>query len=238
MKHIRIHHLQHVPFEGLGMFKDWIREKNIQHTSTQLYKNEPLPAIDDFDILLVFGGPMSVHDEVDFFWLKKEKEFILKAIQSNKKVIGICLGAQLIAHVLGAKVYKNKNKEIGYFTLQKPINVAHPISNLAHQIQDLFHEKTVFHWHGETFDLPANAIHLAYTNACVNQAFLYNNNVLALQFHIEMDATSIHQIIDNCREELILSDFIQSEETITNKLKTEVEENKRILLLLMQLLLQ
>jgi len=106
MKHIRIHHLQHVPFEGLGMFKDWIREKNIQHTSTQLYKNEPLPAIDDFDILLVFGGPMSVHDEVDFFWLKKEKEFILKAIQSNKKVIGICLGAQLIRLFYIAKANK------------------------------------------------------------------------------------------------------------------------------------
>jgi GMP synthase-like glutamine amidotransferase len=115
MQNLRIHHLQHVPFESIGLIKNWMHENDVEHTATYLYNDEELPDVSAFDCLIIMGGPMSVHDEDEFKWLKAEKELIKNAIAANKTVIGICLGAQLIASVLGANVYKNKEKEIGFF---------------------------------------------------------------------------------------------------------------------------
>ncbi len=121
MQNLRIHHLQHVPFESIGLIKNWMHENNVEHTATHLYNDEVLPDVSAFDCLIIMGGPMSVHDEDEFKWLKAEKELIKNAIAADKTVIGICLGAQLIASVLGANVYKNKEKEIGFFPLSNVI---------------------------------------------------------------------------------------------------------------------
>jgi GMP synthase (glutamine-hydrolysing) len=250
MQNLRIHHLQHVPFESIGMIKDWMHENNVQHTATHLYNHEVLPDINDFDWLLVMGGPMSVNDEEEINWLNAEKEFIKQTIAANKTVIGICLGAQLIANVLGAKVYKNKEKEIGFFPIEQTVianeakqsvqqnNVtSSEAKNLPNIVEALLNNQTVFHWHGETFDLPENAVRLASSEACINQAFLYKENVLGLQFHLEMDEAAIEKIIENCRAELVESKFIQSEETIRKEMKKHIPENRKLLFELLDTLL-
>lgn len=241
MQNLRIHHLQHVPFESIGMIKDWIHEHNVQHTATHLYNHEVLPDINDFDWLIIMGGPMSVNDEDDIKWLKTEKEFIKQAIAADKTVIGICLGAQLIANALDAKVYKNRHKEIGFFPVKQtvianevkqsvePYVISSAARNLATNFTELFDNQTVFHWHGETFDLPENAVLLASSEACINQVFLYKENVLGLQFHLEMDEAAIEKIMENCRAELVESKFIQSEETIRQEMKKHIPENRKLL---------
>ncbi len=229
MQNLRIHHLQHVPFESIGLIKNWMHENDVEHTATYLYNDEELPDVSAFDCLIIMGGPMSVHDEDEFKWLKAEKELIKNAIAANKTVIGICLGAQLIASVLGANVYKNKEKEIGFFPLSNVILSETKNFGKANKLQDLLHNQTVFHWHGETFELPSTAICLASSEACLQQAFLYKEKVLGLQFHLEMDEVAIESIIENCRAELTESKFIQSEETIRQEMKKHIPENKKLL---------
>src|SRR6202000_331686 len=111
----RFHCLQHVSFETAGLVGDFVRERGHTLGTTALFQDEPLPATTDFDALIIMGGPMSVHDEEAFPWLQAEKMLIAEAIKEGKKVLGICLGAQLIAQVLGARVYPNREKEIGFW---------------------------------------------------------------------------------------------------------------------------
>ncbi len=228
MKPLRIHHLQHVSFEGLGSINEWITANGVLHTATHMYNNETLPEIDDFDALIIMGGPMSVNDEDTIAWLKPEKELIKKAIENNKPVLGICLGAQLIAHALNAKVYPNKEKEIGYFPVRSVFDITSE-NGRRYLFARLLNEAVVLHWHGETFDLPANAIHLVQSEACLYQTFLYKENVLGLQFHIEMNAASVKDIISNCSHELVSADHIQSAVEITAGILQHTEQNKRIL---------
>lgn len=210
------------------MIKEWILLNNCEHTFTPIYSNNVLPDTDDFDCLIILGGPMSVHNTAKFPWLLQEKMLIKKAIEANKIVVGICLGAQLIADTLGAKVYKNPQKEIGFYPMDET-TISGSERNLAFKISQLLNHKTVFHWHGETFEMPENAIRLASSEACLNQAFLYKNNVLGLQFHVEMDEQAIETIIENCREELVKDDFVQPEEFITQNKSNHISENKKIL---------
>ena len=212
MGKLRVHLFQHVPFEGLGYIEKWIETKNHTLTKTRFFENEPLPPLDEIDWLIVMGGPMGVYDEDKFLWLREEKAFIKSTIQSGKKVLGICLGAQLIAETLGAKVFANNKKEIGWF----PVS----LSDEAKKI-DLFSDFPesfeVLHWHGDTFDLPKGAIHLIKSEACLNQAFLYNKNVLGLQFHLESIPETLHAMIENCGDELIPDEFVQTEQEIVDK---------------------
>ena len=223
MHKLKIHYLQHVPFEGLSSIAEWVFLNGHVLTSTQLFTDSNLPEPHDIDWLIIMGGPMGVYDEEKFHWLVSEKQLIKKAIESGKTIIGICLGAQLIAEVLGAKVYPNNYKEIGW----------HPIELNAKALENKlfkgFAEKlTVFHWHGDTFDLPVNAIRLASSEACNNQAFLYNEKVLGLQFHFEMTERALKDMIENGSAELKPAPFIQTAETILNNQKF-IEENKRAL---------
>lgn len=215
---MRIHYLQHVPFEGLGIIEEWISLKRFSLTATKFYENTNFPEIDGFDWLIIMGGPMSVNEEQIYPWLVEEKAFIKRAIESGKTVIGICLGAQLIANVLNAKIYMNYEKEIGWFQVNKTeINDYNVFSDFPEHF-------LAFHWHGETFDLPKGSINLASSEACKNQAFLYKENVLGLQFHFEMNRKSISTIVKNCKNELVQSKYIQSDEEILfqneNSIKT------------------
>ena len=149
---MNIHYLQHVPFEGLGSIEAWLKTGNHRLTDTRLYQNGPLPEMADFDWLIVMGGPMGVDDEDQYPWLKQEKQFIQQAIESGKIVLGICLGAQLIAAALGAKVYKNKNPEIGWFNIDRHIEAEKTILSSV-----ILSQLEVFHWHGDTFDIPAGS---------------------------------------------------------------------------------
>ena len=223
MERLRIHYLQHVPFEGLGSIAEWVSLHEHELTATQFFIDSTLPDPAEIDWLIIVGGPMGVYDEEKYNWLTSEKQLIRKVIDAGKTVIGICLGAQLIAEALGAKVYPNHYKEIGWF----PIELSEQaIKNKLFKGFD--RTLTVFHWHGDTFDLPENAIRLASSDACKNQAFLYNEKVIALQFHFEMTESALEKMIENGNEELVPGSFIQTSETILNN-RNLVESNKRVL---------
>jgi len=199
---MRLHWLQHVPFEGLGIIEDWAEERGFDISCTRLYTDEALPEIDTFDWLIVMGGPMGIFDYNDHPWLTEEKEFIELAIDEEKTVVGICLGAQLMADVLGAKVYPGPQKEIGWF----PIRRAPAAPALLPE------ELIVFHWHGDTFEIPEDAVALATSEPGINQGFVFNDKAIALQFHMETTPESMDAIIEHGGRELVDAPGIQTAE--------------------------
>jgi GMP synthase-like glutamine amidotransferase len=206
---MRFHLLQHVSFEGPAAIEGWLKNNHHSLTTTKLFQSDPLPAQDDFDVLIIMGGPMGVDDVEQYPWLIEERKFIQKSIQNDKTILGICLGAQLIARACDARVCKNKYREIGWFDIS--VNS----ENLPAILKDVFPEKMeVFHWHGDTFEIPESAVHFASSEACNNQGFILNGRVIGLQFHIETTESSANLLVDNCRDELDGSVFVQSEEEI------------------------
>jgi GMP synthase-like glutamine amidotransferase len=206
---MRVHYLQHVPFEGLGTIEGTLRARGARIHSTRLYAGERLPALDEFDALVVLGGPMSVHDEAQLPWLTAEKHFVKAAVQAGKRVLGICLGAQILAEVLGGQVTKNAYREIGWFPITKRIECN--TSALANAFPD---EVLVFHWHGETFSVPDGAQLLASSTGCRNQGFVWNDRVLALQFHLESTQQGVRDLISHCADELDGTRYVQTAKTI------------------------
>ncbi|MBC8207153.1 MAG: gamma-glutamyl-gamma-aminobutyrate hydrolase family protein [Kiritimatiellales bacterium] len=201
---MNIHWLQHVEFEGLGCIEPWLEEHGHDVSCTRFWAGEELPTTCDVDGLIVMGGPMGVTDHAEFPWLAVEKAFIKEIIAHNKPVLGICLGAQLIADVLGAKVWPAKNKEIGFFPIFENENLKADAVGFKP-----WENQTVFHWHGDTFGIPDGAVRLASSEATENQAFLYKDNVLALQFHLETTQESLLQLYENAADEITAAPFIQ-----------------------------
>jgi len=194
---MKIHWIQHVPFEGLGCIEPWLEEQKYKVTCTRLWAGDIFPDIENVDGLIVMGGPMGVYDEAIYPWLAAEKAFIREIIAQDKPVLGICLGAQLIAEVLGAEVRKNRRKEIGFFPLTGD-GAIFPKSFSA------------FHWHGDTFGIPDGAEHLASSATTANQAFLYKDNVLGLQFHLETTEESLLALYENAQDEITEAPYIQT----------------------------
>ena len=202
---MKIHALHHVSFEGLGCIEEWISKRNHILSATNFYNNETLPDISEFDFLIVMGGPMSVSEEDKYPWLKEEKKFIRKAINNKKVVLGICLGAQLIAESLDAKVTRNKYKEIGWF----PINFINEESKKS--LLNLIPEnQTVMHWHSDTFPIPNGAEHILKSEGCSNQAFIFNKRVIGLQFHLEFTERLVKALIRKSRKDLIKNNYVQN----------------------------
>jgi len=204
---VRVHVFQHVPFEGLGFIERWLSARHAQLSTTRFYEDPRPPNLDAVDWLIIMGGPMSVNDLTAHPWLAAEQRCIARAVADGKVVLGVCLGAQLIASAMGASVYPNKERELGWLPIER---VAEPRSGgMAGVIPDRL---DVFHWHGETFDLPAQALHIARSAACENQAFAIGERVLGLQFHLEATPSSVTALIENCRGDLSPGRFVQSEE--------------------------
>jgi GMP synthase-like glutamine amidotransferase len=199
---MNVHVLQHVPFEGLGSIAPWLARRNARVTSTRFFEPADLPPLDDIDFVIVLGGPMSANDEADLEWMREEKHFIANALAGERAVLGICLGAQLVASVAGSRVYRNVEKEIGWFPIfgETPTPGCFALPPRAQ----------VFHWHGETFDLPHGAVHLAHSAACRNQAFQLGRRTLALQFHLETTRESAEALVRHCASELVPARYIQT----------------------------
>lgn len=216
---MRIHYLQHVPSEGMGTITEWARGRGDRVSSTRFYEEETLPPLEALDWLVIMGGPMNVYQEGEYPWLVAEKRFIREAILTGKVLLGICLGAQLIAEVLGAKVRKNAFQEIGWF----PVNKTQEAEGSS-LFREFPSEIEAFHWHGDTFDLPAGAVHVARSTGCEHQAFVYEDRVVGLQFHLEMTEEMVRQMVAEGNEEIAAGPFVQSPRQILSN----VERFRRI----------
>jgi len=216
---MRIQFVQHVPFENPGAFVRWAEERGHASGITRFFAGERLPPPEAWDWLVVMGGPMSVHDEKDFPWLVGEKRAIEQAIRAGKTVIGVCLGAQLIADVLGAHVYLNDWREIGWFPIRWT-----PESRALPLFRAFPDEMAVYHWHGETFELPDGATRLASSAACLNQAFMYGDTVVGFQFHLEMQEENIRLIMEHCAHEMTPGPFVQTKEQMLDGARRYVGE--------------
>lgn len=218
---MKIHYLQHVPFENLANIEPWAINENHTISKTLLFNNHTLPKTSEFDWLIIMGGPMNIYEDKKYSWLVEEKKFIEKAIADEKNVLGICLGAQLITDVLGGTVYKNNYKEIGW----------HPVllteeaksSSVFNKLPDRF---IAFHWHGDTFNLPSGAIRTAESEGCANQAFEYDKRVIGLQFHLESSEKSINSLIQNCADDITEGKYVQKTEEILYQHKNLEEIEK------------
>lgn len=202
---MKIHCLAHVPFEDAANIGVWAEYWGHSLEYTRFFKGETLPELKSFNMLAIMGGLMNIYEHDKYSWLLEEKAFIRRAIDAGKKVIGVCLGAQLIADVLGGKVTTNPEKEIGWHTVRTT-----PESVQSRFFKNLPQEMTVFQWHGDTFSIPPGAIRLATGEVCENQAFQYGENVLGLQFHTEYSIESIEKMLVHCANELVLTPYIQS----------------------------
>ena len=200
--HIQV--FQHVPFEGPAGIADWARSRGHSLALTHPYRGDPMPALEDFDRLVVMGGPMGIYDEDDHPWLAVEKDLLRAAVAAGKCIVGVCLGAQLLADVLGARVYRNPHREIGWLPIElTPEGIADPVFG------PLAPGLTVYHWHGDTFPLPPGALHLARSAGCEHQAFLYGGRILGLQFHLETTAESLAALAHHCADEIVPGPYVQ-----------------------------
>jgi GMP synthase-like glutamine amidotransferase len=200
---MNVHWLQHVPFEGLGAIEPWLLARGHSISSTRFFAGETLPgSLNAVDWLVVMGGPMNVYQYRDHPWLPSEKRLIREAILAGRRVLGVCLGAQLIADALGGTVFQNAEREIGWFPVRS-------VSSAASSPFAFPEETPVFHWHGDTFSLPVGGTLLARSDGCEHQAFAVGTRVLGLQFHLEMSAADIRRIAHDCADELAPGRYIQ-----------------------------
>jgi GMP synthase-like glutamine amidotransferase len=220
---MKIAALFHVSFEKLGLIEDWILTKGHTLAEYHLYNNPCIPLIHEFDMLIIMGGPMSVNEDDRFLWLVSEKELIKRCRESGKPVLGICLGAQLIASALGRKVFAGKQPEIGWFPVE--FNRGEKSRNY---FPGLPAKATVFHWHGETFDLPEGAELLCSSSVTPVQAFIADGKLLALQFHLEIKPENISLMINHAGEELVSSPSVQDANALSAGL-VNLAENKVLL---------
>ncbi len=205
--HIQV--LQHVPFEGPAGIGDWATSRGHSLATTHLYRGDPLPDLAGIDRLVVMGGPMGIYDEQDHPWLVPEKAFLTAAIAAGKSIVGVCLGAQLLADCLGARVYRNAHPEIGWLPIElTPQAQADPVFG------PLAPGLVVYHWHGDTFPLPPGALHLARSAGCEHQAFLYQGRVLGLQFHLETTPESLAALVHHCADEIRPGPWVQDAATM------------------------
>jgi GMP synthase (glutamine-hydrolysing) len=173
--------IKHVDIEGPGLIEYCLEQEKISYQILELKAGVHLPKLDDFTHIVFLGGPMNVYEEDRYPFLRDEDLFIKEAIQRGKSVLGICLGAQLIAKALGSKVLKAPIEEIGWYDVSlTKIGSNDPLfSNLPKKFP-------VFQWHEDTFEIPEKAKLLAISDSVLHQAFRYGENAYGLQFHLEV----------------------------------------------------
>lgn len=206
---MNVHYLMHVPHEGLGAMEAWFVARGHHLARTRFFRGEVPPAPESIDWLVVMGGPMGVYEEDRHPWLREEKRFIERMIARGVPVLGVCLGAQLIAEVLGGTVAPHRHKEIGWF----PVSLTEQARSNA-LFAPLPRTFTPLHWHGDTFTLPPGAVHLARSEACEHQAFAYEDRVLGLQFHVEALPSTAQMFWEADAPQLVPGPYVQGEAEI------------------------
>lgn len=213
--------LQHAAFEGPGEIAAWAEQHGHAIRVHHLYRGDPLPDLESFELLVIMGGEMNIYQFRDWPWLKAEGEFIKEALSQGKRAIGICLGAQLIADALGARVVQNSAVELGWL----PILWTEAGRNLFPELPSA---STVLHWHGDTFGLPEGATRLAVSEACPQQGFVIENKCLALQFHLEVDPGLVQEFVDG-QGTWPDGPLVQEPAQIMADAKSYCENNRRLL---------
>jgi len=216
---MRIHAIMHAPFEILGAIEKWVKEKNHLLSETHTYLNQKLPDVAEFDLLVIMGGPQSPLEIKKFPYLQNEIELTKQVIKANKPIIGICLGAQIIAEALGAETTPSEFKEIGHYPIQlTKEGLEDPI------FSHFDREFNVMHWHNDMPGLPTNAVLLAKSKGCSRQAFRYGDRIYGFQFHLEMTHELIKGMMEHCEADLAPGKYIRSREemmltdcTLTNE---------------------
>jgi len=211
---MHIHFIQHVAFEYPGSIIDWATENNHTTAFTKVFEEAVFPLPAQYDMLVILGGPMGVYEEDIYPWMADEKHCIKAAIAAKKKVLGVCLGSQFIANVLGEEVYPHTLKEIGWWPVQKVTE--HALT------EGLPVEFITFHWHGDTFKLPGGAVQLFRTAQCGQQGYIYSNHVAGLQFHMEVKQDLLDGMTEHESKELTGEGYVQTAQTIQQNIAVEV----------------
>ncbi|MFP4165277.1 MAG: type 1 glutamine amidotransferase [Chitinispirillaceae bacterium] len=220
----RIHFIQNISFETPGYLKEAAAKLGFQTCTTDLSHQRTIPDTQSFDALVVLGGPMNIYEVSKYPWLNPERNLIEQSLRFGKKILGICLGAQLVADVMGAAVQKNRYKEIGWHKVELDPDAAK--HRLFHGFPSRF---TTFHWHGDTFSVPRGAHRIGSSEACLNQGFVYGDQIVALQFHPEITKETIENLLGKCADELVESPFIQKPSVIRSEAQKHIESNHRLI---------
>ena len=206
---MRVHLIEHMNLLGRGSIQEWLTITGQLVTSTRLHQGEHLPDPSEFDLVILLGGIMSVYEENKHPWLKTEKKWLKSVIDSGKHVLGICLGAQLIASALGADVQRHTYSEAGWWPV-----AFHPHARKHPFLRDVVIPEAFFQFHQDTFALPDKAVLLAGSMACTRQMFSISNRVLGLQFHPELTPESVQYIAEHLQPSLKEGPFIQSSDAM------------------------
>ena len=200
--------IQNTRIEGSGYLGELLKNDGFEITSVNA-KHEPLPKT-DFSMIVILGAPESVNDDLPY--LIEEQKLIKNSVDKNIPVLGICLGSQLIAKTFGASVYRGPKTEIGFYHDLKIANNSELFSGMTNPF-------TVFHWHGDIFDLPVDAVRLTSSEYYPNQAFQYKS-AIGLQFHLEVNEEMVNLWLDNTEEKLQKIPYIDPQ-----KIRSEINEN-------------
>lgn len=194
---MRVLFWQQVASEGPGRFGQLLRRWGIPFEVAQMWRGQPIPPLADYNALIVLGGPMNVYEEEAYSYLKEEDRAIQEAVARGLPYLGICLGSQLLAKALRARVWPNPVREIGHFQVElTEAGRADPI------FEGLPWRPWVFQWHGDSFDLPSAAVHLASSPACDHQAFRFGPRAYGLQFHLETTPALVRRWAQDYHQEL------------------------------------
>jgi len=206
---MRVHVIQHVPYEGPAAIAQWAAERGHEVT-TSLALTEEFPSAEEVDLLVVMGGPMAADDHTGYPWLQAEKHYLATVIAGGRMVLGICLGAQIVAEVLGGAVRRNEHREIGWYEVE-----CTPACDDEALFESWAGPVTVGQWHGDTFELAVGIPPVLSSPACLNQAFVFDGRVVGLQFHLEWTPEALALLLAECAEELTdAGPFVMSAEQI------------------------
>lgn len=218
---LNIHCYQHTKYEGPSIIQKWADLNGHNLNKTNFRINDSIPNTDLFDVLIVLGGPMSINDESKYPWLKNEKKSIDRCLNEGKKVIGICLGAQLLANVLGSEIYRCETPEIGWHKIYFSENKQN------YEFLNFFPQYLItFHWHSETFDLPKSCSQIAYSDACENQIFTYGDIAIGFQCHLEQNEYSIGRMLEKSALTIQKDKYVNSNEEILANIHLANQSNK------------
>jgi GMP synthase-like glutamine amidotransferase len=205
---VKVHYLQHSPTEGPGEIANWAAARGYEIAGTHWYRGDASPDPADIDLLAIMGGGMNIYEHRNHPWLVPEKQLIAEVIRLGKPVLGICLGAQLVADAMGGVVFQNPEYEIGWWPVR--FSKAARENPLFRQFPETL---TALHWHGDTFELPGVAM-LGESEACPNQAFACGEKVVGLQFHAEVTPADVRAFVQGETEPLPAGKYVQSFEEI------------------------